>query len=94
MTKNTIARLTIKVVPGSSRNGIAGWLGDTLKVRVSAPSERGKANAAVRSLLAEAIGVAIEQVRIVAGATSPRKTVEFTGLSRADLHSRLQRITA
>ncbi len=40
-------KLDLKVVPKSSRDCIAGWLGDALKVRVRAPAERGKANAAV-----------------------------------------------
>ncbi|MGH2901193.1 MAG: DUF167 domain-containing protein, partial [Solirubrobacteraceae bacterium] len=52
------SRLSIKVVPGSSRDDVAGWLGETLKVRVSAPAERGRANAAAETLLADALGVA------------------------------------
>ena len=50
-------KLPIKVVPASSRDCIAGWLGDTLKVRVGAPAERGKANAAAERLVAEALGI-------------------------------------
>ena len=50
-------KLPIKVIPGSSRNCIAGWLGDTLRVRVTASPERGKANAAVESLLSETLGL-------------------------------------
>lgn len=47
-------RLRIKVVPKSSRNRIAGWIGEALKVCVTAAPERGKANAAVQEVLAEA----------------------------------------
>ncbi len=43
--ENWTTRLLIKVVPASSRDCIAGWLGETLKVRVRAPAECGKANA-------------------------------------------------
>ena len=39
--------LEVKVVPGASRSEVTGWLGDSLKIRVAAPPERGKANAAV-----------------------------------------------
>jgi len=85
----TKCRLAIKVVPGASRDGVAGWLGDALKVRVAAPPERGKANAAVERVLAEALGIAAESVRIVAGATSARKTVEIEGLSESDIRQRL-----
>ena len=84
-------RLQVKVVPGSSRACIAGWLGETLRVRVTAPPERGKANAAVEALLADALELAPEAVRIVAGHTSARKIVELTGLSDGDLKGRLSR---
>jgi uncharacterized protein (TIGR00251 family) len=83
------ARLELKVVPGASRAGVAGWLGSTLKVRVSAPPERGKANAAVEALLAEALGVRAEDVKIVAGHASPRKVVEISGLSEAQVRAML-----
>ena len=78
--------LPIKVVPSSSRDGIAGWLGEALKIRVSAPAERGRANKAVERILSKALGA---PVRIVAGQTSARKTVEIAGLSEADARRRL-----
>lgn len=81
----------MKVVPGASRDGVAGWLGDALKIRVTAPPERGKANAAVESTLAAALGVATEAVRVVQGSTSPRKVVEIDGLAEAEVHRRLGR---
>jgi uncharacterized protein (TIGR00251 family) len=83
--------LPIKVVPASSRSGIAGWLDDTLKVRVTAPAERGKANAAVITVIAEALGVANEGIRIVAGQASARKVVEIDGLSESEVYLRLSR---
>lgn len=82
-------RLPIKVVPGSSRSGIAGWLGDTLRVRVTAPPERGKANAAVESLLNEVLGLSSGGARIVSGGSSRRKTVEIVGLSESEARRRL-----
>ncbi|HNR22342.1 MAG TPA: DUF167 domain-containing protein [Steroidobacteraceae bacterium] len=85
-----MSRLQVKVVPGASRDSIAGWLGDALKVRVSAPPEKGKANAAVEALLAEALGVAPPSVRIVAGQSSARKQVEVAGLTAAQIRERLE----
>jgi uncharacterized protein (TIGR00251 family) len=82
-------RLELKVVPGASRTGIAGWLGETLKVRVAAPPERGKANAAVEALLADALGVPSRALRIVAGHGSARKVLEIDGLSQDDVRLRL-----
>lgn len=72
--------LSIKVVPGASRSEVVGALGDRLKVRVAAPAEGGKANRAVVEVLREWLGV--RGVEIVAGASSPEKTVRVAGLSR------------
>jgi hypothetical protein len=82
------------VVPGSSRDGIAGWLGSTLKVRVRAAAERGKANAAVERVVAAALGLPGANARIVAGNTSPRKIIEISGLSAAEVARRLGKDSA
>ncbi len=83
-------RLQLKVVPGASRDELAGWLGDALKVRVRAPAERGKANAAVEKLVAAALNVPSEAVRIITGHTSPRKVAEIHGLAEADVYRKLE----
>lgn len=69
--------LRLKVVPGASREAVAGVLGDRLKVRVAAPPEAGKANAAVLALLARALGR--KDLRLVAGTASAEKTVLVPG---------------
>lgn len=83
--------IRLKVVPGSSRSAIAGWLGERLKVRVAAPPEAGKANEAVRRLLAEALGVPPRQVAIIAGESAPEKTVLISGVSADHVAQRLPR---
>ena len=72
-----MSRLNIKVVPGASRDQIVGWLGDALKIKVTAPPENGKANEAVVTLLAETLGVRRDTIEIVSGHGSPAKTVEI-----------------
>ena len=84
-----MARLRIKVVPKSSRDRVAGRVGGAVKVCVTAAPEKGKANKAVVGVLAKALGVPRSAVRIIAGRTSPRKTVEITGLSEQEALSRL-----
>ena len=70
--------LTLKVVPKSSKNEIVGLLEDgSLKLKVTAAPEKGKANEAVRTLLAEAFGVPTRQVEIVRGATATMKQVRI-----------------
>jgi uncharacterized protein (TIGR00251 family) len=82
-------KLPIKVVPSSSRDCIAGWLGEALKVRVTAPAERGKANAAAERLVADALGASRQCVRIVAGQASVRKVIEIHGFSEPEVYARL-----
>jgi len=86
------AKLSIKVIPKSSRDCIAGWLGDALKIRVRAPAERGKANGAVERLLADAFGVSQKSVQVVTGKTSTRKIVEIEGLSEQEVSARLSTV--
>lgn len=82
-------RLELKVVPGASTSEIAGWLGDALKVRVRAPPERGKANRAVESLLADALNLPQRAVRIVSGEGRAHKIIEIEELSLAEVRARL-----
>lgn len=67
--------ITIKAVPGASRDAIAGRIGNALKVRIAAPPEGGKANQAIRKLLSRRLGVALSDVELLAGATRAHKRI-------------------
>lgn len=73
------AILRVKAVPGARRDEIVGMLGDRLKVRVSAPPEGGRANAAIRALIADALGVKARQIAIISGQASAEKVVRVAG---------------
>ena len=73
-------RLTLRVVPGATRPGVAGRHGSGWKLRVAAAPEDGKANNAVVGLLADTLNVARRDVRIVSGHSSRDKTVTLTGI--------------
>ncbi len=75
--------MRVKVVPGASKSRVDGLYGDSLKIRVAAPPERGKANDALVSMLAELFELNKAHIAVVAGAASPRKTVRITGLTIA-----------
>jgi len=87
--QNGGVRLSIKAVPGASRDRIVRELGDALKVAVSAPPEGGKANRAIVALLAQTLGVAESRFSIVRGESSPRKDVSVAGVSANDVLSRI-----
>lgn len=79
-----------KIVPGSSRTAICGVLDGMLKVRVSAPAEKGKANKCLVEVLSKKLGVRKNAVRIVSGQTSPIKQVQVLGISGEVLLKRLK----
>lgn len=84
-----MARLHVKVVPGASREGVAGWLGERLKIHVRQPPEKGRANAAVARVLATALGIETVTVSLSAGGSSPLKTFEIDGLDEATIRERI-----
>lgn len=65
--------LAVHVTPKSGRDEIVGWRGGELRLRVTSPPEDGKANAAVRVLIAGALGVPKSAVRVTRGETSRHK---------------------
>ena len=83
------AVISVKAVPGASRDRVVGVLGDCLKVATSSAAEKGRANAAIAKMLAGALGVSKRDVEIVGPATSPRKEFRIAGISASDVRRRL-----
>ena len=81
--------LTVKVVPGSSKTAIAGRLDNVLKVKVAAPPEKGKANAALTSFFAENFGTKKKAVTVISGMTSTIKQLRIGGVLEADVRERI-----
>lgn len=81
-------RIGVKVVPGSRSDAIVGWLGDRLKIKVAAPPEDGKANAAVCRVLAESLGIKPARVTLIGGASNAEKTLRIEGFSSDELRDR------
>lgn len=73
--------LTVKVVPGSSRTSIAGQLDGMVKIKISAPPEKGKANQSLIEFLAKQLGVKKNQIEIIAGSANPVKRVKILNIS-------------
>lgn len=81
--------LKVRAQPGAAREAIIGVYGDALKVAVSASPERGKANAALERVIAEALGLPASSVRVVHGERSRDKWVALRGLDAAGAKSLL-----
>jgi len=70
--------IRVKVTPRSKKNEVSGELADgTLKVHVTAPPEKGKANDQVCAVLAAHYKVPLRAVSIVTGHSNPRKVVQI-----------------
>ena len=72
---------SVKVVPASSRTTISGLLDGTLKIKVKAPPQKGRANDCLIDFLAKQLGVKKSSIKIIAGQTNPVKKVQVLGLS-------------
>ena len=84
--------LWIKAVPGASRSQISGLLGDRLKIRIAAPPEGGKANAAICELLAAKFGLKPRQITIESGHASAEKTIRISGVTIDDVRNRIKSV--
>ena len=82
--------LDVRVIPRSSRAGIAGTRGDALLVRLTSPPVEGAANAELIRVLAEALGVPRRAITIVAGERSRAKRVRVDGLRVQEASARLR----
>jgi len=85
--------LHVKVVPGASRDRVAGRYGDGVKVQTSAPPEAGKANAAVTKILAQFLSLRPSQVELASAPANPRKQFRISGLTPPQLAEKLATLT-
>jgi uncharacterized protein len=68
--------IRVKVIPRSAKTEIAGKMSDgTLKVKIAAPPEKGKANEALCAFLAGHFKVSRSAVTIVSGHSAALKLV-------------------
>ncbi|WP_129776935.1 DUF167 domain-containing protein [Peristeroidobacter soli] len=79
------ARIHVYVQPRASKTAVVGMHDGAVKIRLAAPPVDGAANAALVEFVAEQVGVAKSRVRITAGLTSRRKTVEVDGVTAEQL---------
>ena len=84
-----VGRVAVRVQPRARRNEIAGERDGALLVRVTAPPVEGRANHAVRRLLAKRLGVPAGRVSVVRGESSRDKVIEVEGLDARALRREL-----
>ena len=82
-------KFTIKVIPSSSSDCIVGWLEDTLKIKVKAPADKGKANTAVITVIEKSLLLQKGSVSIESGLTASKKIISITGYDATDITAKL-----
>ncbi len=65
----------VKVVPASSRTALAGIQNGIIRIKLSAPPEKGKANQALIEFLADLLGVKKKFIKITSGLTAKVKQI-------------------
>jgi uncharacterized protein (TIGR00251 family) len=85
------ATFSVKVHPRAKRNAIAGEIGESLKVALTAPPVEGKANDACIAFLAEFFGVSRSAVMILAGESNRQKVVRVAGISAEQIRRTLEK---
>ena len=86
------ATLRVRAAPGATREGIRGVHAGAVKIAVSSPPEKGKANERIREVLATALGLSSRRLVLLSGATSRDKTFRVCGVDQSELRRRLDRI--
>ncbi len=80
-----MTKITVNLTPGAKRNEITGWEEDlfgerTLKVKVTAIPEKGKANQALIKLLSKQWHIPKSSITILRGQTNRTKLIEVKDL--------------
>ncbi|MDP2624805.1 MAG: DUF167 domain-containing protein [Candidatus Peregrinibacteria bacterium] len=71
--------LRIKVIPKSPKNELVDTMDDgTLKIRISAPPEKGKANKELIKFLSNHFDVPKEDISILSGKSDPLKLIKIS----------------
>jgi len=84
--------LPVRAQPGARKNEIRGEQDGMLKVSVTQPPEKGKANKALIALLSKSLSLRKSQIELLAGETSPQKQLLVRDVTPADLNHRIERI--
>ena len=84
-----MADIAVRLTPRAARAQIAPAPGGGFVARVTAPPVDGRANEALRRLVAKRAGVAPSRVSVVKGEKARDKVVRVEGLDEAELRERL-----
>ncbi|HLQ49855.1 MAG TPA: DUF167 domain-containing protein [Terriglobales bacterium] len=79
----------VKVHPRAKKEGIAGEMGDALKLAIKAPPVEGRANEASIEFFAKLLKVPRSSVTIASGESSRNKVMRISGVTAEQLRRQL-----
>jgi uncharacterized protein (TIGR00251 family) len=91
-TEDRTSSIRVRVSPKACKGGIIGWMDDgTLKVRLVAAPEGGRANIELMRVIAEELKIPVRDVTIASGSSSTNKVLRIAGLDEDEIKRRLER---
>lgn len=84
--------LFLKAHAKAKKNGITGILNGRIKISITQAPEKGKANTAILKFLAKVLGLKRTQLQLIAGETSPLKTLRIEGIIFEEIASVLREL--
>lgn len=82
-------RIAVRLRPRGNRDQLMGMRDGVLLARVTAPPVEGRANKALRQMIAKRIGIAPSRVSVVQGEKSRNKVVRVEGVGATALEQAL-----
>jgi len=83
--------LAVRLQPRAGENALAGWIGNTVKLRVTAPPVDGAANTLCITLLSKLLAIPVSRLALIKGVHSRNKVVRILGLNLQQVCARLDR---
>ena len=83
------ATLSVRVVPRSAKEGVAGYEGGVVRIRLNAPPVEGQANESLVRFLARTLGVPKSRITLVSGGKGRSKIVRVDGVTGKELMAAL-----
>jgi uncharacterized protein (TIGR00251 family) len=88
--KDGAVRFEVHAKPRAKKSRAVGVRGDAVEIALAAPPVDGAANTELIRFVAALLGIPKRSVTLVRGETSREKLLAVTGLSLADVESRLR----
>ena len=82
-------KISLRVYPNATINEVVGFVDGVLRVRISEPPVKGKANKELITFLSQRLNVSKDRLSIMKGYASRNKVIAIKGLNQEEILKRL-----